>query len=215
MERERGTKIIALVALCVAIVGLSIGFAAFSSNLKIKSSATVSPDASDFDVNFSSTDTEELDGEVIGVGENGATAANATIDNTTNPTIEGLNATFTEPGQKVTYTFYAHNAGKYMGYLNDVDYANVTGKSATKVCTPASGTDSTLVEAACNGISVSVKVGDTTFTGTTNSIANHSLDIDNYKKIILTIEYAGNSTRADGDFTVAFGDITLTYESID
>ena len=212
MERDRSTKIIAIVALCVAIVGLSVGFAAFSSNLTINSSAKVTPNASDFDVNFSTSDASELDGTVNGVGTNSATAEPATIDNSNAPTITGLKANFTEPGQTVTYSFYAHNAGKYVAYLNNVTYSNVSGKTATKVCNPGTNTDATMVEAACTGISVSVKVGSNTYT---DSITNHSLAIDAYEPVVVTIEYASDATRADGDFDVAFGDIVLTYDSVD
>ena len=215
MERDRSAKIIAIVALCVAVVGLSIGFAAFSNNLTIKSNATVSPNQNDFDVNFSTSNTSELDGTVSGVGTNSATAEDATIDNSASPTITGLKANFTEPGQKVTYSFYAHNAGKYVAYLNNVTYANVSGKTATKVCTAGVGTDATMVEAACNGISVSVKVGNDTYTGSMDSITNHLLDLDAYEEVVVTIEYTSTASRADGDFEVAFGDIILTYDSVD
>ena len=105
MERDRSAKIIAIVALCVAIVGLSVGFAAFSNELTINSNATVSPNASDFDVNFSTSNTGGQDGTVSGVGTNSATAENATIDNSNSPTITSLKANFTEPGQKLTYSF--------------------------------------------------------------------------------------------------------------
>lgn len=215
MERDRSAKIIAIVALCVAIVGLSIGFAAFSNNLTINPTATVSPNASDFDVNFSTSNTSEQDGTVSGVGTNSATAENATIDNSNSPTITGLKANFTEPGQKVTYSFYAHNAGKYVAYLNNVTYANVNSKTATKVCTAGVGTDATMVEAACNGISVSVKVKNDTYTGSMDRITNHLLGLDEYEEVVVTIEYASSASRADGDFEVAFGDITLTYDSVD
>ena len=215
MERDRSAKIIAIVALCVAVAGLSIGFAAFSNNLTIKSNATVSPNQNDFDVNFSTSNTSELDGTVSGVGTNSATAEDATINNSASPTITGLKANFTEPGQKVTYSFYAHNAGKYAAYLNNVTYANVSGKTATKVCTAGVGTDATMVEAACNGISVSVKVGNDTYTGSMNGIANHLLALDAYEEVVVTIEYTSTASRADGDFEVAFGDITLTYDSVD
>ena len=106
MERDRSAKIIAIVALCVAVAGLSIGFAAFSNDLTIKSNASVTPNPNDFDVNFSSQDGSEVAGTVTGVGTNSATAENATIDNSNSPTITGLKANFTEPGQKVTYSFY-------------------------------------------------------------------------------------------------------------
>ena len=215
MEKDRSAKIIAIVALCVAVVGLSIGFATFSNNLTIKSNAKVTPNSSDFDVNFSTSNTSELDGTVSGIGTNSATAEDATIDNSDSPTITGLKANFTEPGQKVTYSFYAHNAGKYVAYLNNVTYANVSGKTATKVCTAGVGTDATMVDAACNGISISVKVGSDTYTGSMDSITNHLLNLDGYEEVVVTIEYASNASRADGDFEVAFGDIILTYSSVD
>ena len=215
MERDRSAKIIAIVALCVAVVGLSIGFAAFSNDLKIESNATVTPNPKDFDVNFSTVDTSEIAGTVTGVGTNSATAEDATIDNSASPKITGLKANFTEPGQKVTYSFYTHNAGKYIAYLNTVTYKNVAGKEATKVCTPGTNTDATMVEAACNGISVSVKVGNDTYTGSMNGIANHLLALDAYEEVVVTIEYTSTASRADGDFEVAFGDITLTYDSVD
>ena len=215
MERDRSAKIISIIALCVAVVGLSIGFAAFSNDLKINSSATVRPNESDFDVNFSTVNTSEIAGTVSGVGTNSATAEDATIDNSASPKITGLKANFTEPGQKVTYSFYIHNAGKYIAYLNSVTYANVSGKTSPRVCTAGSGTNATMVEAACNGISVSVKFENDEYTGSIDSISNHSLAINAYEPVVVTIEYNSGASRADGDFEVAFGDIILTYESVD
>lgn len=215
MERKDSTRIIAIIAVVVAVIGLSVGFAAFSNTLTIKSSASVTPNATDFDVNFSNSNTAEQAGVVAGVGTNNATGDTATINNDDSPTISGLKANFTEPGQKVTYSFYAHNAGKYDAFLNAITYANVDGDTTTKVCTPGAGTDATMVEAACNGISVTVKVGSDTYTGSDDSIADHLLAIDGYEEVVVTIEYASDATRADGDFTVDFGDITLTYGSVD
>lgn len=215
MEKDRGTKIIAIVALCVAVIGLSVGFAAFSNTLTISSSASVSPTATDFDVNFSSVDNAETDGIVTGVANGGATANEATIDNATSPTITGLKANFTAPGQSVTYSFFTHNAGKYIAYLNNVTYANVDGETSNKVCTAGDKTDATMVASACDDISVVVKVGSDSFNGSRGSITSHSLAIDRYESVEVTIEYASDGDRADGDFTVAFGDITLTYDSVD
>ena len=211
----RNKKII-MVALIMAIISLTIGFAAFSSSLTISSLATVKPDSSTFKVVFSTKATGVETNPVEPTKTPTTIAATSgTIDNTSNPTIKGLDASFTEPGQKVTYSFYAHNAGKYAAYLNNVTYANVSGKTATKVCSAGDGTDATMVEAACNGISVSVKVGNDTYTGSMDSITNHSLDLDDYEEVVVTIEYASNASRTDGDFEVAFGDIILTYNSVD
>lgn len=52
MERNKKTKVIAIVALIIGVIGLSIGFAAFSSILNIQSSANVKPDNSTMNVIF-------------------------------------------------------------------------------------------------------------------------------------------------------------------
>ena len=221
MEKDRSTKIIAIAALLVGVVGLSLGFAAFSNTLTISSSAEVTPDASTFNVDFSATTSgDKSEAPVTPVltptGVEGFTATDGTIDNTSDPKITNLHATFTEPGQKATYTFSAKNIGEYEAFLKSIVFSNVTGESSTKVCTPGTGTTATLVTAACEDITLSIKVGDEAVTtGSVTSITNHSLAINANDPITVTIEYAAGGHRADGDFTVAFGAITLTYSSVD
>lgn len=217
MEKDRSSKVIAIVALLLAVVGLSVGFAAFSSTLKISSSANVTPNSDTFKVVFSSNGTalttEKVSGDVTGTG---ASATKATINNdAANPTITGLSATFTEPGQKVVYTFYAHNNGEYDAFLKSVTYANVTGESSSKVCTAGNGTTGALVTSACDDISVKVNVGTTQTTGSTAAITGHSLSKGAFEQVTVTIEYVADGARADGDFSVAFGDVSLVYSSVD
>ena len=215
MDRDRSTKVIAIVALCVAVFGLSVGFAAFSNDLTIKSEATVKPNASDFDVNFSSSDTSETDGTVTATSTAGATAEPATISTATAPTISGIKVGFTEPGQSAKYSFFAHNAGKYNAFLNNVTFKNVNDANANIVCVAAEGTNANMVASACQGISIKVKVGTTTFVEPTPTITSHELPIDQYEPVEVTIEYASGAARADGDFQVNIGDIVLTYGSVD
>lgn len=215
MDRDRSTKVIAIVALCVAVFGLSVGFAAFSNDLTIKSEATVKPNASDFDVNFSSSDTSETDGTVTATSTAGVTVQDATISNATAPTISGIKVGFTEPGQSAKYSFFAHNAGKYKAFLNNVTFKNVTDANANIVCVAAEGTNANMVASACQGISIKVKVGTTTFAEPTPTITSHELPIDQYEPVEVTIEYKTGAARADGDFQVNIGDIVLTYGSVD
>ena len=44
---KRKTKIITIVALVIAIFGMTLGFAAFSATLNISTSATVAPNSED------------------------------------------------------------------------------------------------------------------------------------------------------------------------
>lgn len=215
MDRDRSTKVIAIVALCVAVFGLSVGFAAFSNDLTIKSEATVKPNASDFDVNFSSSDTSETDGTVTATSTAGVTAQDATINNATAPTISGIKVEFTEPGQSAKYSFFAHNAGKYNAFLNNVTFKNADDANANIACVAAEGTNANMVASACQGISIKVKVGTTTFVEPTPTITSHELPIDQYEPVEVTIEYKTGAARADGDFQVKIGDIVLTYGSVD
>ena len=214
---ERSSRVIAVIALCVGVVGLTLGFAAFSNSLTISSSANVTPDASTFNVDFSSVSGSVETEDIVPVkSPESIEATNGSIDNSSNPTVSGLSATFTKPGDKVTYTFYAHNAGEYDAFLNSISFNNVSSGDAPKKCTAGGGTTDSLVQAACDDITLSVKVGsESETTGSVPTISGHTLAKNKSEQIIVEIEYNAGGDRADGDFTVEFGEITLVYGSVD
>lgn len=217
MEKNRSSQIIAIIGLGIGIIGLSIGFAAFSNVLNIQSSANVKPDSSTMNVDFSSTENKVEIAEIAPTATpNTLIATNAVIDNTGDPTISNLSATFTEPGQSVVYKFYAYNAGELKAYLKSIVFGNVTGQNATKICTSAEGTTDALVQKACEKISVKIKVGNELETSTGKaSITAHDLAKGTSELITVTLEYGAGAERADGDFSVAFGNISLNYSSTD
>ena len=202
--RRNGAKYVIVFALLISVAALSLGFAAFSSTLTIESEADVVGDPTKFNVSLSKSSSSATTGSVTPT-VTGATGSAATLSANK---IEGLKATFTDKGQSVKYSFYAYNAGQFIGYLNSVSIGS-------KTCTPVEGTTQSYVTSACNGISISVKVGSDTYNSTNNSIANHTLAIGAAEVVEVTISYASNAALADGDFTVAFGDIVLTYGSAD
>lgn len=230
MEKDRTTKIVAICALLVGVVGLSLGFAAFSQILTISSSATVTPTDNMY-IYFASSDELTSEGEIVAdlVGaspaqydyvDSIAVEHKASIDNSDpkSPTITDLRADFTTPGQSVSYSFYAYNAWEYAAYLKAINI------DSTKTCTAKSGSlsdDETIkaaqeekIAAACEGISVSVKVGnDTAVSSTVGNISNHELASLSFEPIVVTITYAEGSSVADTDFDVVFSDITLNYSS--
>ena len=217
MEKNRNAQVIAIVALVVAVLGLSVGFASFSNVLNIQASANVKPDSDTMNVDFSSSIDSVTVAEITPTATpNSIVTTNATIDNSADPTISNLSATFTEPGQSVVYKFYAYNAGELNAYLKSIVYANVAGSNATKVCTAKEGTTDALVQKACENILVKVKVGNELETATGKaSITGHSLAKKTGEMITVTLEYAAGAERTDGDFSVAFGNITLNYSSAD
>ena len=217
MEKNRKMQVIAIVALIIGVVGLSIGFAAFSNTLNIKSNANVQPDSSTLNVDFSSAVDKVEVAEIIPTATpNSLVTTNGVIDNSGDPTISNLSTTFTEPGQSVIYKFYAYNAGELKAYLKSIVFENVAGQNATKVCTAGEGTTDALVQKACEKISVKVKVGNEIETSTGKaSITGHALAKETGELVTVTLEYEAGADRADGDFSVAFGDITLNYSSAD
>ena len=209
MEKYRRMRIITIIALVITIAGLSIGFAAFSEIFKISSTASVTPNASTFSVKFS-TKQDSLDESAVTASNKttGVESTDGVINNSSSPTISNLSATFTTPGQYVEYTFYARNEGEYKAYLNNVNFVG------TKTCTGGSDATDSLVQSACDSINITVTVGDSTYSQTT-AISGHALEKGAGEKVIVNLSYASDGARADGEFSVNFGKITMVYSTID
>lgn len=204
MEKSRKTKKSILIVLLLVVVGLSIGFAAFTSKLTIKSSATVKPNPNTFKVVFSTDSSESQGGSVTTDGtyaKGGSFATDAT-------TIEGLTAEFTAPGQTATWEIYSLNNGEFDAFLNSVTVGNIT-------CEAKEGTDNDKVTEAAKGIKLKVEVGSAQYETTTTGISSHPLAKGNSEKVKVTLSYEAGSAIADGDFTVKVGDIILGYDSVD
>lgn len=225
MEKTRKIKILSIIALVLSICAMSLGFAAFSTTLNISSSANVTPNSNDFKIllypsAISTYGTEQHSGGsdsddvyIYSETSNGAKAENVVLNSSTT-SLSGLKANFTEPGQSVTYIVYAGNTGAYDAYLTAINFANISGTSSNKVCTPGDNATASLVSAACNAISISVDVDGTTVTDS-ETIYNHILYMGSFESISITIDYAPNGARADGPFSVSFGDIAFDYSTVD
>ena len=166
MGENRTYKMLSVIALVLGVVGVTLGYAAFSNTLTINSEAEVTPDSSKFNVDFSTSTASVVADPVVPTlnptGVTGFTATSGTISNASDPVINNIKATFTEPGQKATYQFYAYNAGEYIAYLKSITF------NGTKTCAavdPVDGATDALVQSACAGISLTVTVGSETFKG--------------------------------------------------
>ena len=239
MEKDRSTKIIAVVALMIAVIGLSVGFASFSSNLTIETQAHVAPE-DNMHVIFSNINGAPTETTVTGTmnaamqtakttledagvtGDSLPSAATASIDNTNKkaPKITNLKGTFTAPGQSVEYKFFVYNEMNYAAYLT-----GITFDTSKYNCELGTGTDSTSGNAACKSIKVTVEVdgatatvvGDGSVTKTewpTTTGDTKTLAATSGKEVTVTIEYpATGSTQTNGDLTVRLPDVILAYSS--
>ena len=127
MERERSGKVIAIATLLVGIVGLSLGFAAFSTTLNITSSADVPIDASVWKVGFSTVNSAMTPGTVSG-------QSTGTLNLTQFVISQGTKAQLTTTnGSKVEYDFYIVNDGDLDAYLNSVTMGTISCAYASSV----------------------------------------------------------------------------------
>ena len=123
MEKERKIKVLSLVALIVAVLGLTVAFAALSQTLTINGTASVN--AAEWDVHF-----ENLDNEASAYG-------NASVNK--EPVIEGNNITFaatlTKPEDQVWFYVDLVNNGTINAEISSVEISKLcTLQSSIESC---------------------------------------------------------------------------------
>lgn len=229
---KRQSKIMSIVVLAVCVLGLTIGFAAFSNTLTIKSSATVKPNESDFNVEFSTSADSVTYGVVNAMFATDLASGTATVKEGSD-TIEDLSVSFTYSNNSPVFIFYIHNTGKYTAYLNEIEVENIAGESVFQKCTPKTSESNPLVDAACDNINMNIFGGEVTDPenyyggdllingGRLNSEETPIPQIAPGEVYMLAIEIPyGMSCSdeepclSDEEFTVEFGDIDFLFESV-
>ena len=173
MENNKGFKILAIVALCVAVAGLSVAYAALSETLNISGTAKVGATSANWNVHFEN-------GSCTKTG--GATAGSITATGTQVTLGE---STFTAPGDSVVCTFDVVNDGTInakVGTVTIPDAANLTytGSGAAKT------NDETLVK---GNMEYTVTYAD----GSAIQV-NDTLDKGVTKNLKLTLTYKATAT---------------------
>ena len=235
MEKARQVKILSIVALVIAIAGMALGFAAFSTTLSISSSATVTPSSDDFKITIYGIEDEEklvsfinyntlLEPDILSSTSGGSVAlykkvdrSLATIDNV-NHTISGINVNFENKEAQVIYIFGIVNEGKYDAYMDLSEMSNVDGKYSlssmlNKRCIPDAGTSDALVTQACAGLEISTGIFDNE-TDTYKEIEDDYLKIPvgEYELLFYSLYYKG--PFADGPFNVEIDDFQFKFSTV-
>ena len=234
MGRNKKTKIIMIVALVLAIVTMSAGFAAFSSVLTISSRATVTPNTnfkmkiygalnpeaeSLLDIDMSDTRS------VFAASDATVKGTDAIIDNE-NFTISNISVEATSPGSLGIYMFGVVNEGDLDAFVNldkfIIDDGKVDSALLNKTCTAIGDTSQSLVDENCNDIGFVTFVRKLDSTGfNLEKITESELDNGYYKitpgmvlYIQLTFLYVSvDVTLADGPFRIDFEDIKFDFVS--
>ena len=239
MEKNGNGKVLSIIALVVAVIGLSVGFAAYSTSLQISSVADVSSN-NNWNVGFSIDNSN-----VIGISDtetvNGKDEDNENdgVIDVTKYTISqssGHNATLaTTTGSEVTYTLAIANNGSLTAYSDSLTFANdsvtcanaassanngVIEGTASAGTTSTGGNTTTISKADCEAMfGVSLSIGGTPYTPTNQSTFSSTINAGNSTPAILRIWYKGDTAantaaaKLDGDITVTVGTITVVYKS--
>lgn len=209
MERNRKQKLLIVLALIVAIVSLTIGFAAFSTTLNISSSVSVTPSTDNFEIRFSTSPTITIVSPVVASYKTaGVTATDGTIINNATPTITNISATFTEPEQSVSYTVYVRNDGEYTAYLNSVRF------HGEKKCITLDDTTNSLVQNTCENIYFTINIRGNSFRYNTE-INSYPLAPGESEMVYINLDYFSTETLADGPFSIIFPSISMEYSTSD
>ncbi len=231
MERNNESRILSIVALVLAVFGLSVGFAAYSSTLNISANANVEVSGTEWDVGFASAagDMAPLTGTAATVNGTGVTNA-GTLNMLKYTLSQGTAATLQNvSGSSVTYAFKIKNAGSIEAKLSSIVSEGLTcayNSTAADRVTEQDGTPNTGEQVTASTGEITDTDCNTMFTATL-TINGTDYDLSNPGSTSGTIA-AGASVDAsltiaatgtaptnvpDGDFVVTLGATTVVYSS--
>ena len=188
MVRGRNSRFVAVVAIIIAIVGLSIAYAAMSTTLKIKGNATI--DIASWDIKFDNLGTTIKTGNAV--------CQDPTLSNTN---IRDYSVVLTKPGDSCSYQFDIVNNGTIDATLGALS------KNDELMCKAIISDSSS--QFPCANITYSLTYDSV---NGTNVSQGDSLAAGTKKTVYLTLAYNSDATElASNDLLISGLDITLIY----
>ncbi len=192
MEKERKTKTLATVALIVAVLGLTVAFAAMSTTLTINGTAEVN--TASWDIHFENLASAVTTGDA---SETQAPTIQVGADSKPNTKIGDFEVQLTKPGDSVTYTFDVKNTGT-------IDATLGTLTIGTPVCTSNTSVDEdeTIV---CDNLTYEL-----TYTDGGKVNQGDALNRGETKNLTLKLSFDGDQLPSD-DVSISGLDVTMIY----
>lgn len=199
MEKNRKVKILSIIALCVSLCALTIGFAAFSTTLTISSSANVTPSEEDFKIVAHGFVGESVDNLYEFDNSSSLTQANiftddgevvfankvATIDKLN---ISNVSVPLSVPDTGGIIYLKVANEGKYDAYFDSSQLSGPFPSTCSK--TEDSQATPSLVDDACDYIYADFIVWDE---ATFSAAKNHGTDSDEFETAMTNNCFASDS----------------------
>ena len=202
MEKSQRTKILTIIVLAIGVIAMSLGFAAFSVNLNVSSSATVTPNEEDFKIKiYGVKDNDSLND----FGESGYIFDERYLSDTIGvASINGDN-------MSAETAVIDNKNHAYIDLSEFIDDSVVSGMYKP-TCVGDEGATETLVDAACNGLNllftiIDKKTGD----GKTITDSIYKIPVNSDELFAFIINYEG--PFPDGKFEATFPNIELKFST--
>lgn len=220
MEKNNNGKVVAIVALVVAVVALSVGFAAFADQLLINGTAVAKVSNNNpFDnattgglrYKANTQKCTKTGDTTVNVISTGYSAGTLNDDSWT-----GINVPLTEDIPSVTCTATIENLSSYKAWLKSIGADSGVG------CTSSGSNATANASSVCSTVNVTVQIGsvagDTLSIGTTQPTANSSttgaIEPNQEATATVTISYTPANAVYDEDVTITLPTITHDYSSV-
>ena len=218
MEKNSSGKIMAMIALAISVIALTVGFAAFSDSLTIQGAATAKSSVNAFDnatngLNYKANSMEchsTADSSVNVIS--GSYSAGTLSDDSWS----GINVPLTNEVPSVTCTAIIENKSAYTAYLRSL------GANGGVQCASTGGNAATNVSNVCSTVDLTVQIGSVqtdkiTSHGTVQPTANNSTTgsiaaSNGEATVTVTISYDPTAVT-DEDVTITLPTITHDYSS--
>ena len=180
--------------LIIALVSLTVAFAALYTTLNISNTATVANQSWNVKIDGWSKDS------------NTGTGVTVTSGTITDTSITGYKFDFSEPGTSITYNFYIKNYGTIDAKINDVTVGTPTCRVSGSTISPCPVTYSVVCD------------GNTLSTGSTSSMkkllgSNNGTPVSGgISTCTYTVSYNDYNYDIDDDITVENLDVSWQYE---
>ncbi len=218
MEKNNG-KIIAIVALVVAVVALSVGFAAFADQLTIDGQATAQGSENPFDDTTNGALEYDNTANATKCYYGNDTSDTTTVHGTASgDSWSGISVSLTREKPSVTCTATVKNDTTYNAYLRGIKASGpvTCASNGTNAATNASSVCATVAVTAQFGAAASDKITinkDTAANYEITSGLSGSVSANGTSTVTVVISYDPTNSSADEDVTITLPTITHTYSS--
>ena len=228
MEKQRQMKLLSIVTLVVAIIGMTLGFAAFSTTLSISSSAAVTPNSEDFKISLYGMNDEFVNeikyiddvfkieyyteyNKITPVFPSYVVATKPKVFGThevslngNNIIIDNLSLVMEKPTDKIWYPVVLKNEGKYDAYVNVLFGENYS-------CTSEEEMSDSMLES-CNYFNFATYARDMGINKVV--LSDYLLKTGEYIYIMLNLGYDGSAgVWPDGPVEYEYPTISIEFST--